>query len=327
MGRARTKRKDLPERVYHRNGAYYFVHKSDGKWERLDSDYAKAMAKWAALVVAPTQIRCMNELFDKYLLEVVPTKAERTQKDNRQELRFLRAFFGQMDVSSISAVTVATYRDHREARVRGNREIALLSHVFNYAIRWGYRVDNPCSVPGLRSRERPRERYVTAHEFEAFKALCPDWLRSYLDLKALIGARQQDILALRWTDIDDTGILICPQKTKNSTGKRIRIRLTPELQEILSRLPKSSPLLFPTRSGTQYTSQGFGSIWRRLMATFVSTGNDRFTEHDLRGMVATDMDDASAAQKLLGHKSITMTEAYIKARKTDTVQPLSRKKT
>lgn len=321
MGRARTKRKDLPERVYHRNGAYYFVHKATGKWERLDSDYAKAMAKWATLVVAPTQVTHMDELFDKYLLEVVPTKAERTQKDNRQELRFLRTFFGQMDVSSVSSVAVATYRDNREAKTRGNREIALLSHVFNYAIRWGYRRDNPCAVPGLRARERPRERYITHHEFETFKTLCPDWLKSYLDLKALIGARQQDMLALSWADIDDTGIMICPQKTQGSTGKRIRIRLTPELQTVLQRLPKSSPLLFPTRSGTQYTSQGFGSIWRRLMATFVSAGNERFTEHDIRGMVATDMDDAAAAQKLLGHKSITMTEAYIRARKTDLVEP------
>lgn len=53
---------------------------------------------------------------------------------------------------------------------------------------------------------------------------------------------------------------------------------------------------------------------------------ERFTEHNLRGMVATDIEDAAAAQKLLGHKSITMTEAYIKARKTDVVAPLSRKK-
>lgn len=62
------------------------------------------------------------------------------------------------------------------------------------------------------------------------------------------------------------------------------------------------------------------------MATFVSAGNDRFTEHDLRGMVATDMDDAASAQKLLGHKSITMTETYIRARKTDLVEPGKKRK-
>ena len=61
------------------------------------------------------------------------------------------------------------------------------------------------------------------------------------------------------------------------------------------------------------------------MALYVSSGGKRFHEHDLRGKTATDMDDAPAAQKLLGHKSIKMTEAYIKQRKTDVVEPHKRK--
>lgn len=326
MGRARTKRKDLPERVYHRNNAYYFVHKDTGKWERLDSDYAKAMAKWATLVVASTRTENMGELFDRYLLEVVPHKAERTQQDNRQELRFLRAAFGQMPVASVTAVNVAAYRDAREAKTRGNREIALLSHVFNYAIRWGLRTDNPCAVPGLRVRERPRSRYVTDEELAAFKALCPAWLQNYLDLKSLIGARQQDMLALQWSDALSDGICITPKKTAGSTGKRIKIARTEEINAVLQRIPRKTNLLFPTRTGEAYTRMGFGAVWRKIMTKFVEAGGERFTEHDLRGAVATDMEDAAAAQKLLGHKSIAMTEAYIKARKTDVVAPLSRKK-
>jgi len=324
VGRERKSRTDLPERVYHRNGAYYFVHKATGKWERLDSDYAKAMQKWATLVVAATRTETMGNLFDRYLLEVVPGKAERTQRDNRQELRFLRAFFGNMLIETVTPVNVAAYRDNREAKVRGNREIALLSHVFNYAIRWGLRTDNPCAVPGLRTRERPRTRYVTSEELEAFKTLCPAWLKGYLDLKTLIGARQQDMLALRWGDIDSDGILITPLKTAGSTGKRIKVGITEELRAVLDRIPRKQDLLFPTRTGEQYTPMGFGAVWRKIMAKFVEAGGERFTEHDLRGMVATDMDDAASAQKLLGHKSITMTEAYIKARKTDVVAPLSR---
>lgn len=326
MGRARTKRKDLPERVYYSHGAYYYVHKLDNRWEKLDGDYAKAMAAWSKLIAAPTNIEKMGDLFDRYLLEVVPGKAPRTQKDNRQEMRFLRVFFGDMLVSCVTAVHVAAYRDNRVAKVRGNREIALLSHVFNYAIRWGYRTTNPCSVPGLRARERPRNRYATQAEIEAFKALCPTWLKAYLSLKNLIALRQQDMLVLEWDDIDDEGISVCPQKTENSTGKKIKIGLTKEVLDVLQSLPRASKLLFPTRLGTPYTSQGFGSIWRRVMTKFVSAGGVRFTEHDIRGGVATDMEDAAAAQKLLGHKNISMTEAYIKARKTDVVAPLTRKK-
>ena len=62
------------------------------------------------------------------------------------------------------------------------------------------------------------------------------------------------------------------------------------------------------------------------MHEFVKAGGTRFTEHDIRGKVATDIDDPYQAQKLLAHSSIKMTEHYIKQRKTTVVQPHSRKK-
>jgi integrase len=37
------------------------------------------------------------------------------------------------------------------------------------------------------------------------------------------------------------------------------------------------------------------------------------------------MEDAALAQKLLGHKSIAMTEAYIKQRQIDVAQPAKRR--
>lgn len=57
------------------------------------------------------------------------------------------------------------------------------------------------------------------------------------------------------------------------------------------------------------------------MTKFIAVGGVRFHEHDLRGKVATDMNDPIAAQKLLGHKDMSMTEDYIKARQTEVVQP------
>ena len=70
---------------------------------------------------------------------------------------------------------------------------------------------------------------------------------------------------------------------------------------------------------------GFASVWQRVMKKFVAAGNERFHEHDIRGKVATDIDDPLAAQKLLGHQSIKMTEDYIKQRKADEVMPHGRK--
>jgi integrase len=322
--RPRKYRRDLPECVYFKNGAYYYV--TNNKWKRLGSDYQEAMAQWAQTISEPRQAVLVGELLDRYLREVVPSKAERTQKDNRQEVRQLRTFFGDMAIADVAPPHIVAYVATREAKTRANREIALLSHAFNKARLWGLVTNNPCSVPGTRNRETARDRYVTDIEIEQFKKECPQWLKDYLDLKLLLGLRQQDMLALRWDWITDTSLLVTPQKTRRSASRRLAISISPELRSILDRLPKSYPTLFATRSGTQYSSSGFNSTWTRAMGRYTSTGNERFHEHDIRGKVATDMDDPIAAKALLGHSKMSMTEQYIKARKTDVVQPHSRKK-
>lgn len=322
MGRPRIHRRDLPERVYFKDGAYYYVHPGTNKWEKLDRDYAKAMARWADILGSPAQCVSVSDLLDRYLLEVVPHKAPRTQEDNRQEIRFLRAFFGGMALSAVKPMHVADYIATRKAKTRGNREVALLSHAFNKAILWELVGSNPCSVPGIRNSETPRDRYVTDEEIEAFKKECPQWLRNYLELKLLLGLRNQDMLLLKKTDFSDNLLRVKTLKT----GKTLAIQITPEVKRILDRFTHKSPHLFVTKWGTAFSSNGFASAWRRAMDAYVSTGNQRFHEHDIRGKVATDMLDPRKAQLLLGHKTLTQTEEYMKQRATDVIQPHSRSK-
>ena len=322
MGRPRKHRLDLPERVYFHHGKYFYV-KPDGKWENLGNDYAKAMAAWATKIDhAPQAATTIGELLDRYLLEVVPNKAERTQADNRQEVRFLRTFFGRMVCTHVEPRHIAEYVDKRAAKTRANREVALLSHAFNKARLWGICTSNPCSVPGIRNAERARDRYVTDQEIENFKKECPSWLKDYVDLKLLLGLRQGDMLKLSWLNVAESSISVATQKT----SKRLAIQRTPEINEILDRLPKGSQTLFATRSGSMYSLRGFKSTWQRAMAKYVSAGGQRFTEHDLRGKVATDIADPVAAKALLGHTKMAMTEAYIKQRTIDVVQPHTRRK-
>lgn len=106
-------------------------------------------------------------------------------------------------------------------------------------------------------------------------------------VKYLTGLRQQDMLALMWSDITESGIKVVPQKTKDSTSKKLCIKLTPELSSLIYSLPARGTHCFTTRSGTPYTKSGFSSSWKRVMARFVSKGNERFHEHDIRGKTAT----------------------------------------
>lgn len=322
MARPRKLRTDLPECVYFRSGAYYYV--TGGVWTRLGKTYKEAMLAWAELVKQPGgPVVTVSDLLDRYTLEVIPTKSERTQKDNRNELRYLRAFFGSMPVRGVRPKHVAEYISTREAKVRANREVALLSHAFNKAILWEIATTNPCSVPGLRNVEKPRDRYVTDEEIEHFKEWCPKWLKTYIDLKLLLGLRKQDMLELHWADMDDRSIFVHTQKT----GVKLAIARTKEVNSVLDRILTKSGHLFQTTSGTAYSSEGFDSAWQRAKAKYLSNGGQPFNEHDLRGKVATDMNNLEAAKNLLGHSSITMTEDYVKAKSVKHVQPATRKKT
>ncbi|MNF60912.1 hypothetical protein D3C81_1905590 [compost metagenome] len=58
--------------------------------------------------------------------------------------------------AAVTPQTIAQYRDKRSAKVRANREISLLSHIYNIAREWGITIkENPAA--GVRkNKETPR---------------------------------------------------------------------------------------------------------------------------------------------------------------------------
>jgi hypothetical protein len=74
----------------------------------------------------------------RYEREIIPGKAIRTQRDNLAELAKLLEVFGAVPIDAIRPQDVRTYLDLRgqTAKVRANRERALLSHIFNRAREW-----------------------------------------------------------------------------------------------------------------------------------------------------------------------------------------------
>ncbi|MDR0702332.1 MAG: hypothetical protein LBF61_08000 [Azoarcus sp.] len=103
-----------------------------------------------------------SAVFDRYEREITPKKAPRTQRDDAAILDMLRKVFGAMRLDDITPQHIAIYRDKRgeKAPVRANREISLLSNIFNIAREWGVTAkENPCR--GVRkNKEHPRDYYA-----------------------------------------------------------------------------------------------------------------------------------------------------------------------
>ncbi|MCZ6677814.1 MAG: tyrosine-type recombinase/integrase [Candidatus Poribacteria bacterium] len=326
MGRRRKKDKHLPERLYIRYGTYYFVEYGTNRWINIGRDYVQAMSAYADRTSEDTACLTMSDLIDRYLREVAPKKAARTYQDNVKQARFLRAYFGQMRLRDITQPHIYKYKDERGKRseVQTNRELALLSHMFGYAVRWGdlHHSDNPC-VRIQRFKEQPRDRYVEDWEFYAFKDHAGPLIAAYMEFEYLTGLRQGDILAIRRDQLKEDGVHITIRKT----GKKIVIQWSDDLRAAVDAVgqlkrPVRGLYLFCTRKGQPYTSNGFRSIWQRKMRSALETGilNDRFQSRDIRAKTGSDTDYQHAVE-LLAHEDGRITKRHYR-RKPEKVRPL-----
>lgn len=313
--------KHLPQNVYFKHGAYFYVKKTDDKkrkWIRLSESLSDAMKQWSDLINDPIKIFTMSQLFDRYMIDVAPTKSAASYKQNQIQMQNLRIFFGGMYPKDVNPVNIYKYLDirSRKSKVAPNREKSLLSHVFTMAIRWGVVNDNPCRNV-KRLTERPRNRYVTDQEFFSVRNIAPEKLKLIMDFAYLTGQRISDVLKIKISDLDDEGIKI----EQNKTGKKLLILWSDELKDCVNnarKLPRSnlySITLFCNRRGQQMTYDSFKSIWQKTIKKALEQNliKEIFTFHDIRAKAASDAKNVTHASELLGHSSESLTKkVYIR---------------
>ncbi len=236
--RPKATSKDLPPRMLRRSkqlrngsvwvGYYYNGRDDQGRRKEipLGTELNEAKRRWAELECKPAspETGLMRHVLDRYEREVVPTKAPRTQKDNTEAIRQLRKLFNDAPVEAITPQLVARYRDARSAKVRANREIALLSHIYNMAREWGYTAkENPCR--GVRkNKERPRDFYADKAVWDAVYQQAGEELQDAMDVAYLTGQRPADVMKMMETDIRDGALEV----RQGKTNKRLRILLDKE---------------------------------------------------------------------------------------------------
>ena len=254
----------------------------------------------------------MNDVFERYDRECVPELTPRTRRDYRRHLKVLREHFGHMVPGSIRPKDVGRFLDVQKGKQHRNKQVAVLSAVMSKAVgKWYVEGcdSNPCSNVE-RHPSKPRTRYVTDQEFSAVRAIAPPAVQIAMDLALLLGQRQGDLLDMAWIDVQDTHI----ELTQSKTGKKLGIRLTPSVEEVLLRARRKPPMMprwyvIRTRTGEPYTHEGFRALWQRVQAKALALGaiKQRFTFHDLRAKCASDKANLHDASALLGHSDLSIT--------------------
>lgn len=338
MGRKPSANLNVPKGMrVRRRGAkvwYYFDTGTKPRKEiPLGCDYALAVKQWAELQINAKprhqEIITFRYAAERYIKEVIPTKAYNTQRDNLKELIWLYKFFDDPPVplSKIEPINIRQYLDWRGI-IRANREKALFSHIWNKAREWGYTsLPNPCAgVKGIKESGR-KNIYIDDCVFDSVYQAASQPLRDAMDMSYLTGQRPSDVLKMTEHDIQDGEIRV----TQNKTGKKLRISVEGQLAKLIDRINirKStykvhSLYLIVNDRGQKLTSIVLRNHFDKARE---QAGIDKnlFQFRDLRGKAATDTAEHSGdirkAQEQLGHSTITMTQHYVRNRKGNKVKP------
>lgn len=336
MGRRPSSPDAVPRlRIRQRKGHrwYYYdygITKGHRHLEPLGCDYGLAIKRWAEIEGDKTPVAkviTFRYVADRYRVEVIPTKALRTQRDNLKELGKLLDFFddppGPLD--AIEPQNVKQYMRWRaSAPIRATREKALLSHLWNWAREIGYTKEpNPCA--GIKGKKAGRDVYVEDDQYKAIRDKGDATLQDAMDIAYLCGQRPADTLKMSEMDIRDGALFVRQGKTKTP----LRIEVIGELAAVIDRIKARKQVMpiYNTRLVVNKNGRSIGvhALSERFRKARVAAGIEGVQFRDLRAKAATDKAETShdvrQAQRQLGHSSVTTTELYIRRRRGEKVTP------
>ncbi len=220
-----------------------------------------------------------------------------------------------VDRARVSALHCAL----RDKPYQANRAVEVLSKMLSLAEAWGLTPprQNPCRSV-RKYKERRRERFLTPEEYrrlgrvldeaEADGSVWPSAIAA-LRLLMLTGCRRNEIVTLRWDDVDRTAKELRLRDSK--TGAR-RVSLTPAVEAVLDGIPRvaGNPWVIVGRKPGAHLSN-IEPIWIRLRAR---AGLEDVRVHDLRHSYASRAlalgEGLPMIGKLLGHTNVTTTARY-----------------
>jgi integrase len=268
---------------------------------------------------AERKAETIDELCDRFIAEHLLRKRPTTARGYRTAIKlYIRPALGAIKIKAVTFADVD--RLHRAITKRGktyqaNRVHRVLSSMFTLAIRWRYRTDNPCK--GVeKNREHPRERYLTEAEgarlLRELDADRDQVAADLLRLALLTGARRNEIIALKWQDVDLSEGRWTKPHTK--AGEKQHVPLNPQACAILAaRYAREPEVEQPFLRGRKLFSaeRAVEHCWGRVR---VAAKLEGMRMHDLRHSFASTLAnrgvDLYVIGKLLGHKRVETTKRY-----------------
>ena len=222
---------------------------------------------------------------------------------------------GEVDRAQVTAL----HHKLRSKPVAANRTIDILSKMFTLAEAWELRPagSNPCRSV-RRYREEKRERFLSPDEVRRLGRVLTQteaqggasvYAVAAVRLLMLTGCRLNEVLSLRWDDVDRTAKEVRIRDGK--TGPR-SVPLTSTVMDVLAaipRVPDNPWVIAGTKPGTCLAR--IDKHWERLRN---QAGLEDVRIHDLRHSYASRAlalgESLTMIGRLLGHTKVSTTARY-----------------
>ena len=272
--------------------------------------------------MAPRTGPTVAEIAARYLEEhvAVRCKPATAEQCGRVIRKYILPELGDLPLAAVGRkhVTEMHYK-LCDAPAMANKAVATCSRMFNQAEAWGLAPEggNPCRFV-VKYRERKRERFLTEGEFRRLGRLLSEAAAeggmsaraaAAIRLLMLTGCRRNEILTLRWEDVDlDAGELhLRVSKTGAKTIPLDRPAL--EVLATAKRVEGNPYVITGTAEGAHLTD--LQKPWRRVRKA-AGLGDVRI--HDLRHTFASEAvmggESLPMVGRILGHTQAQTTARY-----------------
>jgi integrase len=271
--------------------------------------------------------RRLEMYFGLKLLPEQESSSESEQSDlPTSEPPRILARWANRRLSDITTEDIARLRDEirskvprRKAHALGgsvaaNRAIGLLRTMFNLARDWGMlSVPNPAERVKLFHEER-RARFLSADELvrvnTALAAELSEYWRAYFAISLILGARKNEILGAKWSDVDFDQRTWTIPITK--AGRAHLLPLPEPAIRLLEVLPRveGNPFVFPGAGKSRHLVEP-RKAWDRIRT---AAEVPDVTIHDLRrtlgSWLAAQGYNLTLIGKTLNHSNVASTQIY-----------------
>jgi excisionase family DNA binding protein len=293
----------------------------DGASSQQEAELALKKAALAEAAKVPGAVRKKGRIkfseFSRIFIEDYARNVKRSWRSDKSRLGILERYLKDVYLDEVTPLMIQRCLAWRlksgNSNSSANRYLALLKKVFSLAIEEGYLETNPAAkIKKSSEKDRLMERVLTEEEEAKLKDASYPVLRSIISVALHTGMRLQEILSLRWGQVDLSEMTLTAERTKS--GKPRTIPLNAALREELSRLKTQDgrgPYVFPNpRTGKPLTT-----VKTAFVATCRRAGVAGLRFHDLRHTFGSRLVergvDIETVRSLLGHASIAVTQRYV----------------